>query len=213
MRRTIVESKAYDFLNQVIDVIYVGLLWLVVSLPVVTIGPASAALYYTMAKTIRRGRGTVTATFFSAFRDNLKQGLLIWLIYLGYLLLGAVDFYAVRLMGFAPTSLMGRISQIYFLPALLTLPWIFAFLSRFSHSIGGTFKYTAYLAVQNFGRTVLLVALLSVCILVAWLWPILSWLMPGACCLAATYITDPVFRKLTEQNAGDDNEDRWYNET
>ena len=40
-------------LTALIDIVWLGLLWLVCSLPVLTLGAASTALYYAMVKSVR----------------------------------------------------------------------------------------------------------------------------------------------------------------
>ena len=44
------ESKLHQVLTAVIDILWLGLLWMLCSLPVVTLGAASTALYYSMVK-------------------------------------------------------------------------------------------------------------------------------------------------------------------
>jgi len=211
LRKSLEESQVFSVISLIIDVIFAGMLWMMVSLPVITIGPASAALYYAISKTVRRGRGRLGASFFGAFKCNFKQGFLLWLLYLAYVIVGVVDMYAIKLMGVADGSVMDYVSKLFFLPALFTLPWIFAFISRFENTVFGSLKFVGYLTLKHIGRTLLLVVLLLFCILIAWMIPFIAWLLPGICCLAMTYILEPVFKKYS-QSSEDDNIDQWYNE-
>mgnify|MGYP002861049299 CR=1 FL=1 len=63
-----------------VDVVGLSIAWLLLCLPVVTIGPASAALYYTVVKCLRQKEKRTFGVFFRAFRDSLKQGVLATLI-------------------------------------------------------------------------------------------------------------------------------------
>ena len=47
------ESPFFCLLGRVLDIVVLSVLWLICSLPIVTIGPASAALYYSCAKCLR----------------------------------------------------------------------------------------------------------------------------------------------------------------
>jgi len=212
LRRSVTESSVYEALTMIIDVIFVGLIWFVVSLPVITIGPASTALYYSVSKCIRRGRGRIGATFFSSFKSNFRQGTVIWLIYMAYVALGIADFCALRMLGVPDASLLGNLSKLFFLPAVLTLPWVFAFLSRFENTVKGTLKFVGYLTLRHIGRTLLLTALLVGCAVMAWLMPPIAWLLPAVCCLAMSYVIEPVFKAQTENKEEDNNADPWYNE-
>ena len=55
------ESKLRSALTAVIDLVWAGILWLLCSLPVITLGAASTALYYSVVKCIRHERGGLTA--------------------------------------------------------------------------------------------------------------------------------------------------------
>ena len=50
------ESKLHAVLTALIDIVWLGLLWLACSLPLITLGAASTALYYSMVKCVRHER-------------------------------------------------------------------------------------------------------------------------------------------------------------
>lgn len=146
------ESKIGAVLTAVIEIVTAGLLWLLCSLPVVTLGASSTALYYAVVKCIRHERGGLTKSFFRAFRRDFKTATLIWLIFLAAGVLFAADIRAFSQMN-GPLSTVGKILLL----ALLALfPWVFAFISRFSNTVGGTLKYCGYLALRNIGKTILM---------------------------------------------------------
>ena len=66
-------------MNKIMDCISLSFLWLITSLPVITIGASTAALYYSMNKCIRWGEGSVWKTYWHGFRSNFKQATLLWL--------------------------------------------------------------------------------------------------------------------------------------
>lgn len=78
------DSPIFDKTNQIADILGAGFLWLLCSVPLITIGPATAALYYTIVKVVRRNRETVIKSFFYSFKSNLKQGILFTIFYLLY---------------------------------------------------------------------------------------------------------------------------------
>lgn len=62
-------------MRRALEVLGLGLLALACSLPLVTLGASAAALYYALAKSVRRGRGSPWREFFRSFRQNLLPGL------------------------------------------------------------------------------------------------------------------------------------------
>ena len=93
------ESRFVSAVSGFFELIAAGLLWLCASLPVVTIGASTTALYYTVVKAVRRERGRLLSSFVSAFRSNFRESTLIWLLLLAYFAVGAADMYALSLMG------------------------------------------------------------------------------------------------------------------
>ena len=198
-------------ITAVIDIIWAGLLWLLCSLPLVTLGAASTALYYSVVKCIRHERGRLTKSFFSAFAREFKQSTLLWLILLGVEALLLFDVWALSAMGQSDATPFGIVSRIFLLLPLLLFPWLFAFVSRFSNTVGGTLKYCGYLALRHIGKTALMGAELIGFALVVWLMPAIAPLLPGLICLLLSLHIEPVFRAITAE-AGTQGEDEWYNE-
>ena len=110
------ESRLHQVLTAIIDILWLGLLWLLCSLPLVTLGAASTALYYSMVKCVRHERSRATREFFHAFRQNFRQATLLWLICLGALALGAADVYAFSQMGVRAGELLYVLSRLLLLP-------------------------------------------------------------------------------------------------
>lgn len=79
-----------SFLNRIADIVILSVLWCFYSIPIITIGASTAALYHTVIKVIRQDRGYVLQTFHHSFKGNLKSTLLSSIIFL--VLLGASGF-------------------------------------------------------------------------------------------------------------------------
>lgn len=76
------DSKFTQLLMKLCYACCLNFLWFVCSLPIVTIGASTTALYYVSLKIIRGEESHVAAQFFQAFRKNFKQATVIWLILL-----------------------------------------------------------------------------------------------------------------------------------
>ena len=87
------ESKFSQLLLKLCYACYLNLLWFVCSLPVVTIGASTTALYYAALKIVRDEDTHVGAMFFRSFRENFKQATVLWLILLAAGLFLAGDGY------------------------------------------------------------------------------------------------------------------------
>lgn len=82
-----IDSAYGRFMNKVGDIILLSVLWLVSSLPVVTMGTATCAAYYTAAKVLRHHSGYVSKEFFRSFKQNLRSSIVFNVFYLIFLVL------------------------------------------------------------------------------------------------------------------------------
>lgn len=73
------DSAFSRFLYFVADVVTLHILWILYSLPLITIGASTTALYYSCMKRIRTGEGYVSQNFRKAFRQNFRQSTILWL--------------------------------------------------------------------------------------------------------------------------------------
>ena len=90
------QTRFHAVLSALIDMIWAGFLWLLCSLPVLTIGASSTALYYVTVKCVRHERGSLTRSFFRCFRENFRQATLLLLLLVLYVLIGLAD---IRILG------------------------------------------------------------------------------------------------------------------
>ena len=75
------DSPFSRFLYFVADIVTLHFLWILYSLPIITIGASTTALYYSCMKRIRTGEGYVTQNFRKSFRQNFKQSTNWWDLY------------------------------------------------------------------------------------------------------------------------------------
>lgn len=205
------KSKLLDALGAFIDLTLAGLLWLVCSLPVITIGTSTAALYYTVVKRVRRDRGHTVQTFLGAFKSNFRDSFVIWLLYLAYIAIGAADKFAYKMMGLGEEGIFASLALLFFIPPVVTFSWMFAYISRFSNTKKNYFLAAVSLTVRHFGRTVLLVLILAGTAALAYLVPITLPIIIGPCALLSSLVIEPVFYTLTK-DINTDGMDPWFNE-
>lgn len=77
-----INSPFMRFLAEVGDLMIINVLFIVCSLPVITFGPSFCAMY-TLVLRKQRGesRSSTVRSFFQAFRVNLKNGLILGILY------------------------------------------------------------------------------------------------------------------------------------
>ena len=93
------DNKFFTFMGKVADLMILSILWLICSLPIVTIGASTSALYYSTLKIARKEDTYPTRMFFHSFKQNLKQGIGLTLIFLLVTVFLFFDIQIVTAMG------------------------------------------------------------------------------------------------------------------
>lgn len=143
------EAPFWRFMSRVADLVIVNAYWLICSLPVVTIGASTSALYCVTLHMARGEGGGVTKMFFSAFRQNLRQGLALFFI---LLLPVALVVYEVWLYVSGAVGQSLRMSVVFCMPAILVAlitAYVYPLLAQFDNSVKNTLKNACLLAVGN----------------------------------------------------------------
>ena len=96
------DSKFWHFATLVADFILLNLLFIVLCIPVVTIGPAIAALIHTTLKLSEDENRTLVKPFWNEFKRDITKKMLLWIVYL--VLITAVVYIAQFYWNFANTN-------------------------------------------------------------------------------------------------------------
>lgn len=198
------EKGIWTWLSTLVDVCGLSLLWLLLCLPLVTAGPATAALYYTVVKYVRGRESGAFRAYLRSFRDNLKTGLKADLIVLPAVVLLLLLHHITRWYGTRDGGALYilYVAQYIFLmlPAGM-LCWLFPLLGRFDYKVGGLFRTAFQLTIAHLPSTVVIVLLTvqsAVFCIERW-WPVLF--MPSAAMLLVSLFTERVFQKYAPELA------------
>lgn len=156
-----VDGALYKFLTRLWDMIKLNLMWLLFSLPVVTVGAATVAAYSVTLKMVDEQEGYVARQFVKAFKENWRQGIPMGLLALFCSYVVYLDFELQRVMEGDSTMFLifGIIAAFVF-----GMSFIYAFplSARYENTLIGTLKNSVNIATRYFLRTLLLVAVLAV---------------------------------------------------
>ena len=168
-------------MSRIANMMIVSFFWMVCCLPVVTILPATAALFHTTTKVIRGNGNGVARDFFLSFKDSLKKGVLLSLVCLvsGGLLSFAL-WYSWNLQGqsgfWLAYFLIGCLIIFFWAVTVLHLPFA---LSRFEGKVTMYIRMALYFANVNLLKTLFRVVLLGVVALLVDFYPITLLILPG----------------------------------
>lgn len=88
-----VDGPIWRFLSMLGDMIILHVLWLLCCIPIITIGPATAAAHYVAMKLVRDEGRSVIGMFVHSFRKNFRQGIILGVMFTLVGLVLGTDFY------------------------------------------------------------------------------------------------------------------------
>lgn len=193
------DSKIVDLMYKLGDLVLLNICYLLCCIPIITVGAASAARYAVCFRLGSKREQHNIKDFFQAFRDNLRQGILLWLIVLAANGLGIFAFLLVfQLSGGL------RYAYIPFLILLVILAvvssYIFPLQSQFDNRIFTTIKNAAILSIGYLPRSLCIATLNLLPLLVfllrpdLFLWAI--WIWAGLYFSASAYLNSLLMRKV-----------------
>ncbi len=150
------DNPLFTFLGRICDIFLLHLLWIITSIPIITIGASTTALYYTAMKSVKLEEGYIAKRFFKSFKENFKQSTIIWLI---LFVVGAVFAFDMYFAIANSKKILVLIFTIMTCIYLCIFLYIFPILARFSNSVKATLKNALLLAVKNMPWTILIFAI------------------------------------------------------
>ena len=86
------DGALYRFISRFWDMVKLNLMWLLFSVPIVTMGPATVAAFSVTLKMVDETEGYVAHQFVKEFRKNLKNGIPLGLLFLLCIEVVNIDF-------------------------------------------------------------------------------------------------------------------------
>lgn len=208
-----VDNVVFSTINKIVDMVLLSIIFIVVCLPIITIGPAITALYYVIVKVIRRERSYVFREFFKSFKRNFKQSFIINLIFILMYFILYIDLqYANAIAGMPGVVLKGIFFAILFLTAAINI-YIYPVLSRFEVSIKQLFKNSFFMSIRHLPFTILMFIIVGLFLFVSWLLPIVAIITPALGTLIFSLIMEKVLKKYMPEKSDDaasEGIDEWY---
>lgn len=180
------EQQPWRFLARCVDFVGLSLCAVFTSLGVVTLGTSIASLYVSVVKAFRYGDNTPFKTYFTCFKKNLKEGVILALIVIPFIFLFV---WGYMIMKENSSTRMGAFMFTFYYVLLLlpagTVINLFPLLARFEMKTGEYIKTAFTLTIAHLPSTFVIVLLsieltiwtieyYSPCFITPSLWALLS---------------------------------------
>lgn len=206
------ESKFVQFLAMLGNLVILNLLWLITSLPIITIGASTTAMYSVVFKYADNSDDEVIKPFFRAFASNFKQSTLIWLPMCLVAVLLVIDgYYLISHANDVSTPFLWVPFFVVLLVLMVTTAHVFPQIARYDVDTRTALHNTLLMSLLHLFQTVGIVGLnLLPWILMLFLPELVAytgifWVMFGASAIA--YFNAKVLLKMYKKHEPDPEKD------
>ena len=186
------DNWLWKFFGRAFDFFGLSCMWLLSSMLIVTIGPASIACYDACAHCLRKGEPNMAGRFFRTLKRELVPGILITLVW------GVIFF--ILWTGFQIVRQMAQplLTVVYYFSMLVpvgTLCWLIPIQSRFVYNIGQLHKMAFLFALKHLPTTLIILAMALVTAELCIDFPFFVIFLPGMLVYFQGFFIEKVFKK------------------
>ena len=210
------DNPVFTFLGKACDVIFLSVVYLLLCIPIVTIGPATTALYYATVKVLRRERGYLFREFFKSFKLNFKRASFIGLILVIMYIILAIDIMATYSSWNGEQTMNSVLFGIYiaiaFMLSFVTI-YIFPVLSRFEMKTKQLIKTVFLMSIKHLPITLLMLIIQAAIIIGVMYLPIVLFIAPVTSTFMTSIFMERILKKyMPSADESDENGglDQWY---
>lgn len=191
-------------LTKIFDLILLNILFIVCSLPVITIGASITALYAVLLKMTENEEGYIARGFLSAFKRNFRQSTIVWIILLIIGAFIAIDitiiFNAKGTIRNVSFVLISIVSLFYIMEVI----FIFPLIAKFENTTLRMFKNAVLIPASKLPAAVMVMVIVIMCIVVTFLnqatilYGAIIWNVIGVALVgyAVSFLLNAIFRSF-----------------
>ena len=142
-------------LSRLTDLVLLNLLFILTSIPIVTIGASASALYSVFFRWHRQEESGYVKAYFHAFARDFKEATVLWLAFVVFMAISIFDIWFFFYQS-EPLSYLGVLFGFLGAMGLFTYSYAIILVSVFANSFAGTLKNALLMAVAYFPRTLVM---------------------------------------------------------
>ena len=176
------------------DTVIVSIMWILFSIPLITIGASTTAMFFVTTRRIANREGYITSDFWQAFKDNFGKATVLWLF--------VVILYAILLFNILNMGAVGNFS-VWLAPAQLIMMLIIALMCMFMFPMCARFQMGAFqiikssffMAIRHLFTSLTCLILLFALIMTMFFTEIMVFFIPGIFGMLSSHLIMRVFKK------------------
>jgi len=185
-------SKAGNFAA---DTLIVSMMWIVFSIPVITIGASTSAAYYVCTRRLSNREGYITSDFWHAFKMNFFKATKIWLIVFVCIALLMFNFLHMDAFG-NMQNIVWPLQIFAFAQIFFVSIYLFAITARFDMGFLQTIKTSFFMANRHLLTSIICTIVFILLILGSfYTFHMILIFAPGIYAMFSSHMIMKIFRK------------------
>jgi len=190
-------------LGKIVDIMLLGLLVFITSIPIFTIGASVTACFTLTMKMSQDKEGHITKAYFKAFKQNFAKSTGLWAIVLIFFGIILADFWALTKVEISYVPVVqGGLWFLLFI-VVFTINYIFSLQAKYENTIIVTLKNAFFLSFIHIFKS-LLIALITIVpifmlyVIPKW-YPFIVWLAIPTVCYFNSMILIGIYSKMDSE--------------
>lgn len=125
------DNPVMEFIAKIFDLVVLNLIFIFSCVPIITIGASTSALSYVTLKMVRGEDPYIWRNFWKSFRQNFKQGTLVWILSILIFIFLGMDFYIINSQNTSLFAVVRILLWIVCAVALSVFLYVFPVISHF----------------------------------------------------------------------------------
>ena len=191
------EGSLMKALDKIFNLLVLSCMWLLFSLPIVTIGASTTALYDAVYRYVRKEEGYIWNTWWKSFKGNFKRSTMVWIPFLFFLLFLLMDLSILKQIREQELPLSGLYWVILALLAV-ALDWgvfLAAYAARFNGRARDIFRCSFFLMTVHPILSLEILGLLFAGFILFLAFPAFIVFIPATVFWLGSYITEKIFQQ------------------
>lgn len=206
------ENPVFQFLEKMFNLMVANLLFIICSIPIVTLGASLAGMLQVVQDQIFNDEQPVIRRFFSAFRENFVQATTAWMMLLIFLVgMGCNAMLIITYLDGWAAQILKIVLCILVALVICIMSYLFPLITRYRNTMREQLNNSLILAVVKLPRTILMAVLNTLFFWIPFfsmqmfLGTMVFWLVIGFAFIAYTdtRILSPVFRQMEKEDTVD----------
>ncbi len=194
------QNRFWSFMEKIMNLCAISFLWLLFSLPLVTAGASTVALFQYTLKLARDEEGYIWRTFFKGFKKNFFQATALWVGMIAAGCFLVFDLYCCQFMP-VPSAAMWVVRVVIIsliFVYLLTCLYIFPLVAFFHTTVKKAVVHSFIMAMGNLHVSVTVLVIYGIAGVITYFAPGIFMVWFALASYVASRLFDHVFRKYVE---------------